>query len=290
MRQIPDNLGECRVAIVGLGLMGGSLAMALSGQCRQLLAIEPDLATRQLAIEKHIVHRIADDPQLLSEADLIVLAAPVKAILSILQELPAYQPGPAMVIDLGSTKKAILTAMQTLPERFEVIGGHPMCGKEANSLVHADSSLFYNTSFALTPLPRSTLRVRQLACEMVAALGAQPLWIDAQTHDQWVAATSHLPYLLANTLSAIIPEEALALAGPGLRSTSRLAGSSLTMMMDILETNREAILLHLGVFKDQFDRIAQYLQESDWAALKSQLAQGKSAYQNLVESPRERAQ
>jgi prephenate dehydrogenase len=189
-----------------------------------------------------LMDAVATDPlEVVPQADLIVLAAPVGAILDILRQLPGWHPGEAMVIDLGSTKAEIVQAMDSLPSRLDPIGGHPICGKETSGLASADRALFHGAAFALAPLARTSERVRRLAGDLVRAVGARPLWMDAETHDTWAAATSHLPYLLAAAAVLSTPEEARPLVGPGFASTTRLAASNTRMMLDILRTNRKAI-------------------------------------------------
>ncbi len=180
------SLARKRIAILGLGLMGGSLALALRGKCAALLGIDPDPRVIQFALERRIVDRGAAHPaELLSQADLIVLAAPVRAILNILRSLPDLHPNPAMVLDLGSTKVEIAAALAGLPERFEAVAGHPFCGKETSSIEHAEARLYQSAPFVLVELPNSTPRACELALELVEAIGAQPLWLDAETHDRW---------------------------------------------------------------------------------------------------------
>src|SRR5512142_2192162 len=134
------GLSETRVAILGLGLMGGSLALALRGRCAELIGIDPDPAVLDLASRWRLVDRLDAQPaRLLPEADVVVLAAPVRAILRLLADLPAAHPGAPVVLDLGSTKGDVLRAMDGLPGRFDPIGGHPMCGKERSSLREAEA-------------------------------------------------------------------------------------------------------------------------------------------------------
>jgi prephenate dehydrogenase len=273
-----------RLAIVGLGLMGGSLAMALKGKCTALLGIDPDPRTVELARQMHVVDQAAVEPSvLLPQADVIVLAAPVNAIIGLLQNLPVLHPGAPIVIDLGSTKAKIVESMQLLPDRFDPLGGHPMCGKEVSGLANAEARLFQGATFAFTALPRTTLHARQFAEWLAASTGACPLWIDAATHDRWVAATSHLPYLAANALAYITPLETAPLAGPGFRSSTRLAVTPPSMMMDVLLTNQAAVLASLRSYQARLEQVERLLAQGDFAALQDLLGEGarqKQAFSN----------
>lgn len=275
--------GSCiaglRVAVIGLGLMGGSLALALRGRCKELLGIDIDPAVVTMAQQRGVVDRASIDPaELLPSAGLVVLAGPVLAILELLEQLPSQHPGPAVVIDLGSTKQVVIEAMAALPERFDPIGGHPMCGKEVSGLENAEAGLFQGAPFALCPLPRTTRVGRSLAAEVVDVLGARPVWIEAVTHDRWVAATSHTPYLAACALSQATPEDALALAGPGLRSSTRLAGTDPAMMGSILKTNPGPVLDALHRLQQELGDIEQKLANEDWSALETMMQRARQDY------------
>lgn len=279
----PDFLANSRVAILGLGLMGGSLALKLRGRCAQLLGCDTDPTTLALARQQNLVDQLSDKPgDILPLSDLVILATPVRAILSLLDDLPDLHPGSAAVLDLGSTKVQIIERMQALPGRFDPLGGHPMCGKERGGLENADPNLYQSAPFALTPLPRTSLRLRRLAEQLVRLVGARPLWLEAETHDRWVAATSHVPYLVANALAAITPVETRPLVGPGLRSSTRLAPSGWSMMRDILETNRPNILAGLHRFRQQIEDLENSLETGDLAAVEQLTAQGARNYEALV--------
>ncbi len=279
----PDFLANSRVAILGLGLMGGSLALKLRGRCAQLLGCDTDPTTLALARQQNLVDQVSDKPgDILPLSDLVILATPVRAILSLLDDLPDLHPGSAAVLDLGSTKVQIIERMQALPGRFDPLGGHPMCGKERGGLENADPNLYQSAPFALTPLPRTSLRLRRLAEQLVRLVGARPLWLEAETHDRWVAATSHVPYLVANALAAITPVETRPLVGPGLRSSTRLAPSGWSMMRDILETNRPNILAGLHRFRQQIEDLENSLETGDLAAVEQLTAQGARNYEALV--------
>ena len=271
----PDFFANTRIAIVGLGLMGGSLAMGLRGRCQTLLAVDPDTTTHKLVLESKVVDRISDTAaEILPQADIIILAAPVGVILEYIPRLPNLTPESAVVIDIGSTKSQICQALNELPARFEPIGGHPMCGKAIGGLAHADEHLFQDAPFAFTPLPRTTERARETADQLAYALGAFPLWVGPKTHDSWVAATSHLPHLLATALVLSTDAEASHLVGPGFRSTSRLASSPSSVILPIMESNRPQILEAITRFRSHLDDLEDCLARGDYDALKNNLDLG----------------
>jgi prephenate dehydrogenase len=271
----PFFLSNTRIAIVGLGLMGGSLAKALKGHCAALYGVDKDPRTVQQAATLGVVEMASVDPAVvLPLADAVILAAPVSAILDYLGSLGKYCPDPATVLDMGSTKAQITQTMQALPPRFDPIGGHPMCGKEKSGLENAEARLFQGTTFAFTPLARTSSNARSFCEQLAHEIGAKALWLDAETHDRWTAATSHFPYLLANTLAASTSPEAAPLVGPGFRSTTRLALSSTSMMRDILATNRENVLITLSDFKQRLCEVEALMASGDFDALERLLVEG----------------
>jgi prephenate dehydrogenase len=297
MNDDPDSFfAGRRILLVGLGLMGGSLALALGGKEAELFAIDPDPATRRLALERRIVDHIVPDFEAFADpVDVIILAAPVRSIIEHIhflgdrarrtpQSTGLNRSGSTIVLDLGSTKHEIVEAMKTLPEQFDPIGGHPMCGKEISGLVNAEAAIFHGATFAFTTLERTSSVARAFAGKLAAATGAVPLWTDPNTHDRWVAATSHMPYLLANALAGVTPLESAPLVGPGYRSTTRLAESSLPVMLDILETNRQPVLEALHRFQDRLEALEKSLAEDDFHALSDLLASAAQSHQSLVRS------
>lgn len=267
-----NSLIKIKISIVGLGLMGGSLAIGLNRWRESLTGFDADPATRKLAAHRNIVERVASDLQdAVAQADVIILATPVGAILEILAELPAFYPGKAIVLDLGSSKSEILQAMDNLPPRFDPIGGHPICGKEQLSLENADGELFRNAVFSFTALPRTSEKARAFATQLAHTLGANPLWLDPEAHDKALALTSHTPYLIAAALALAAPEGAAPLAGPGFRSAARLAATPAAMMIDVLRTNKENISQSIAAFQDQINELAGYLNSDDFASLEETL-------------------
>ncbi len=283
MSQSNFNLAESKVAIIGLGLMGGSLALGLRGKCAVLCGIDPHLPTRELALSQHIVDHADSDPsKLLPEADLVILSAPVPAILTLLEQLPSFTPNPCIIMDLGSTKSLIVDSMSRLPERFDPIGGHPICGKEKLSLANAERTLYYGAPFLLTPLKRTSPRALSAAHQIIEALGAKATVLDATEHDRILAFTSHLPFLLASALALATPNDLAAFVGTGFRSTGRIAATPSSMMLGVLQSNRENVLNALHDLQKQLSGIESALASEDFSQLEAILNQSRSSYQTLI--------
>jgi prephenate dehydrogenase len=284
-----NGLDTLNVGIVGLGLMGGSLALGLAGKCRRRIGLDSDPGADSAALKRKAVDELALHlPDLVQKCDLIILAAPVRTILAVLKELAEIRPprgAVRVVIDIGSTKSDIVKAMETLGEGYDPIGGHPICGREVQGIRYADAALYRNAPFVLTPIPRSSPRALALGRELAQLLGAHPLELTAAEHDTLVASTSHLPHLAAVALAQTARRlpSASALAGPGFRDTTRLAASNLEMMTDILLTNRDHVLQALEEYIHRLEALAQRVREGDEARLKVLLAEGRRARQELLE-------
>jgi prephenate dehydrogenase len=274
----PQTLANCEVAIVGLGLMGGSLALALRSHCRVLIGCDADEAVMRTALEREVVDRIADFRSA-HDCDLLILATPVRTILAQLEFLATnafHPPRQTAVLDLGSTKAQIIHAMSDLPPRFEPLGGHPMCGKEVGGLAHADAQLFAEKPFVLCAPGFSSVRALGLAYEVIESIGAQPIMLSADRHDALAALVSHLPYAAAVALMraalAQDDEQVWALASTGFRDSSRLAASDLTMMTDILLTNREAVLRALEAYRTELETLTAAIETGEAEEIRAALA------------------
>ncbi len=274
----PPQLAQARVAVVGLGLMGGSLAAALRARraCARVVGVARRAETVSRALELGFVDEGTSDLAAgVAETDVVVLALPVRAILRTLPTLGPMLPPGALLLDLGSTKAAIAAAMEGLPGHVHVCPAHPMCGKEVSGLEAADAGLYAGQVFALCPLPRTRPEALALAEALVHAAGARPLRLDAARHDRLVAVTSHLPYLLAAGLTAAAEgagqDDALmwSLAASGFRDTSRLAASDVAMMLDVLLTNRERVSEALERCREQLERLEQLVRQGDEASLRA---------------------
>ena len=243
-----------KIGIVGLGLIGGSLALKARELWPTALVIGVDNKdVLETAMRMHAIDVAADDLIVIAEADLVVLAAPVKQNIALLAELDDCVRQPAVVTDTGSTKRDIIAAAALLPPRFTFIGGHPLAGAAHGGLEHARPDLFAGRPWLLTPAsaPNDGARAFQASeaidqlTELTRALGAEPRLIDAGAHDRLLAFLSHLPQLTVSALMHVVGDavgrEGLALSGRGLADTTRLASSPPDIWTDIAATNADEI-------------------------------------------------
>ena len=237
-----------KIGIIGLGLIGGSIALAARQLWPKALVIGVDHKdVLETAMRLHAIDVAADDLIVLAEADIVILAAPVKTNIALLAELDENLRQPAIVTDTGSTKRDIVSAAGALPARFSFIGGHPLAGAAQGGLAHARPELFSGRPWLLAPTGGRDAGGAALAklTEFVTALGAVPRIMDAQAHDRLLAFLSHLPQLTASALMQVVGDsvgqEGLALAGRGLGDTTRLASSPPDIWKDIAATNADEI-------------------------------------------------
>jgi len=276
--QPEQDFASATVTVVGLGLMGGSLAAALTSRraCGRVIGVTRSAASLRTAMDMHIVHTGTHDlAEGVREADLVVLATPISDIVRRVGSIGALLRPGCVLTDVGSTKRAIAQAMEALPAGVYPVGGHPMCGKETSGLSVADQALYVDKIWVLTPLARSGDVALALVERMVRAVGARPLRLTPERHDTLTAAISHLPYALSvalvNAAESLADgdEQAWRLAASGFRDTSRLAGSDLTMMTDILMTNTDHVLEGLRLAGEQLAALEQCLQAGDVPSLQA---------------------
>lgn len=235
-----------RIAIIGFGLIGGSIALAVRRRWPPAVIIAVDRhEVVQAAMRMNAADAGGNDLAAASGADLILLAAPVRTNIELLAALEAHVPGDALVTDVGSTKRDMAAAARRLPERLRYIGGHPLSGGAAGGVAEARADLFEGRPWILTPA--GTVREQDLAMlsSFTAALGGTVQVMTPEAHDTLFAYVSHLPQLTVAALMRVVGEhageEGLALAGPGLRDTTRLATSPSDIWRDIAATNPDRI-------------------------------------------------
>src|SRR5258707_13452018 len=217
-----------KIGIVGVGLIGGSIALAARQLWPTALVIGVDNKdVLETAMRLHAIDVAADDLIVLAEADVVILAAPVKQNIALLEELEENVRVPAVVTDTGSTKREIAAAARGLAPRFTFVGGHPLAGAATGGLEHARPDLFAGRPWLLSSASDAAGDALEKLSAFVRALGAEPRLIAADAHDRMLAYLSHLPQLTASALMQVVGagvgEEALPLSGPGRAATHRLA-------------------------------------------------------------------
>jgi prephenate dehydrogenase len=250
-----------KIGIIGLGLVGGSIALASRQVWPTSLVIGVDNKdVLETAMRLHAIDVAADDPVVLAEADVVILAAPVRQNLELLDTLDSNVRQAAVVTDTGSTKRAIVEAARHLPVRFTFIGGHPLAGAAVSGLEHARPDLFKDRPWLFTPSGERPGGALEKLLAFARGLGARPRTLGASAHDRLLAYLSHLPQLTASALMQVVGDavgrDGLELAGRGLADTTRLAASPSEIWKDIGATNADEIAAAL----DTLIEILQSLQ------------------------------
>ena len=235
-----------RVAIVGLGLIGGSLGLSLKRKLSGVHVLGVDfaavLAARQARGAADELVDAADDQAVLraaESAELVVLATPVSAVI---RALPALLERAQVVTDCGSTKRAIVAATANVARRGRFVPGHPMAGRAGAGVEQASAEIFERRPWILCP-DSSDKDAEALVEQMVRAVGAEPVRMSAEDHDRAVAITSHVPQLLASALAVLAQRrDADRSAGPAFESATRVAGGAESMWRDIFATNADEIV------------------------------------------------
>jgi prephenate dehydrogenase len=262
-----------KLALIGVGLIGGSFALALRAAHRvdSIAGFDTDAGAVQRALQLGVIDEAADAAAAaVADADLVVLSTPVGAMLSLLGEVRPALPAGAIVTDVGSTKASVIAAARTMlgASFARFVPGHPIAGGELPGVEHADAGLFRDKLYVCTPLPETdTLAVGEVE-SLWRATGCRIERMSAEEHDRVFASVSHLPHLLAFALVAQIAaepdaERKFSLAGAGFRDFTRIAASSPTMWRDICLANRTAVSPQLAAYREVLDRLQQALDAGD---------------------------
>lgn len=250
----PEPARFGRLLVVGLGLIGGSAALALRrrGLFEQVRGHDVSQEARRRAIRAGAVDEAVASPEdVLERTDVVLLAVPVGALVEWLSRWgPRLRRG-TVVVDVGSTKRRVVRALEAgLPEGVEAVGAHPMAGSEESGMGAARPDLFHGARWALVETRRTGRRAREAAEAIVEAVDGRPFWTEAAPHDRATAATSHLPWVISAALALHLEDRTgdlpiRELVGPGAKDMLRLAGSDPDVIADILATNwpevREAV-------------------------------------------------
>jgi len=279
------------VAIVGVGLIGGSLGMALRE--RGLAARVLGIVRREAAIEEALRVGAIDEGTVdlarVREAEVVVLAPPVLTIPPLVEAMAPHFRHGAIVTDVGSTKGALMRELSALlPDHVDLVGGHPMAGSERGGVSASRADLFEGAVYVLTHSARTRPENVARLAALARALGATPVEMDADLHDDAVARISHLPHVVAAALAEAtgagpLPMETLRLlVAGGFKSTTRIASSPPEMWRDVCLTNRTAILSALADLETALGTLREAVEAADAGALYDAFARGKLVRDLLV--------
>ena len=262
-----------KLAIVGTGLIGTSLAMALKkANLRdvEIVGTDSDGSARRGAEKSKAFHKVEN--RLMSavrDAEIVVLATPIMAMRELMEVIGPELPEGCLVTDVGSSKRLVLDwAEDYLPKTVNFVGGHPMAGKETAGPENADADLFRNKAYCIVPSPTADKIAVSEITSLAEAVGARPFFIGVEEHDSFVAAVSHLPFMmsvaLVNTASKSANWEDIAqLASSGFRDLSRLASGDTVMHRDICVSNPQPIVAWIDAFIRELYDVRKMLDDSD---------------------------
>lgn len=279
-----------RVTILGVGLIGGSIGWGLrhSGAA-EVVGVDPGDGVLERALDRGLIDSAERDPAVgVHGADMVVVAVPVASFGALLSAArPGLAPG-TVVTDVGSVKAAVVEEARTslAGTGTEFLGGHPIAGTADSGVEAALGNLFQDAFCVLTPEADTSDRARNRAEALWAALGAETVHMAPDEHDRVLAATSHLPHMLAysliQTFGALPPEEGLArFAAGGFRDLTRIAGSDAVMWRDIALTNRDALLAMIDAFDRQLATVRQAVAEADGSALEAYFREARRLRRGL---------
>ena len=289
-----------KLVIVGVGLIGGSFALALrkAGQVKHIVGVGRGQENLQRALERGAIDEIAGDlPSALKNADMVFLSIPVGQTGEIMRQISPYLERNTIVTDAGSTKRNVIAAaLSHLPQHLEnIVPGHPIAGAELSGAGAAKPDLYRGKNVVLTPLKETRTEATAQVKDLWQACGAQVVQMSPDGHDEVLAAVSHLPHVLAFALMHLIatedeeranelgPDDLLRFAGSGFRDFTRIAGSSPEMWRDICLGNREALLKQIDSYLQTLSALRGLLARGDGEALKTVFMNARDTRRNWLQ-------
>ncbi len=267
------------VAIVGVGLIGGSIGLAIrkQGIAHRVVGIGRNQHSLRKATRAGAISSATTDlARGVADADLVVVCTPVRAIAQHVEQTAAACPRGALITDAGSTKAAIVARLDGQMNRgVRFVGSHPMAGSEKRGPENASAELFEGCVAVVTPSRHTSRRDRRAVADFWTALGARVVEMTPQAHDRVVALISHLPHLAASALAAAVGRKYFPLAGGGLRDTTRVADGDPELWTQILLENRQNVLTALRSFDSAVDSLRDALERQDATQLRRALSKAK---------------
>lgn len=261
-----------RIAIIGTGLIGGSIGLALKAAAlpgTDIVGHDRDRGNAKLAERLGAIDRAEHNlPAAVSGAGLVIIATPILAVREVMQQIAPHLAEGAIVTDTASTKSAVMQwAADVLPKHISFIGGHPMAGKETAGVQNAEAGLFRGRAYCICPSIDAAPGAVESLMGLARVIGAEPLFIDADEHDQYAAAVSHLPLMVSTALFSLLRSSPAwpdigPMASSGFRDVTRLASGDPAMSHGIWLTNREAVIHWLDRMTEELRRFRDMLKDA----------------------------
>jgi prephenate dehydrogenase len=279
------------IAIIGVGLMGGSLGLAARQRAgvAEVLGYSQTPATLELALERGAITRACESlEEAAAGADVVFVCTPVRLVVAHVKRALAAAPQHAVVTDVGSTKGPLMRSL-TAREQERCVGGHPLCGSETAGVANARASLYEGATYFLTPGAHVDGEVYRRLYNLLGVIGARPVAVDPEEHDRLMAVVSHLPHVLSNILMTQAGQhagsrDALLSAGPSFRDLTRIAGSNRRVWTDIFVDNRAALLAALATFQEGLQEVLEALAANDTTRLEDTITRAAEQRQRMLAS------
>jgi prephenate dehydrogenase len=276
-----------QLGLIGCGLMGGSFALAMkrAGLVKRVIGYSKSPSTTERAKKLGVIDQVAESALLaVAGSDIVLIAVPVSATEATFKAIRhLVEPG-VLFMDVGSTKRDVVdAARRVLKERIgSFVPAHPIAGKEASGITHADATLYSGRQVILTPLAQTAPELVQKATDTWAAIGAQVLRMTPENHDAAFGAVSHLPHMLAFAYFKSVARQPagkdyLSLAGPGFRDFTRIAASDVEVWRDVLLSNREEVLKQAQRFRHTLDAMELAMKSGNAEALEDMIRSASDA-------------
>ena len=252
-----------KVAIIGTGLIGGSMALAIKKKClaHQIIGVSRHKNTLIWGKKSRVIDKGSQDLSIIADADLVVLATPVNTILKLADIILKFIRKDSIVTDVGSTKCEIVSKLSKIFPNY--VGSHPLAGSEKRGLVNASTDIFKNSLCILTPAKNTNPKALKKIKNLWNALGAKVVILSPDTHDRILSFVSHLPHVIAFSLIDIVPDKYLKFGATGLKDTTRIALSDSRLWVDILLSNRGNMLESIEHFENNLSRIKSAINKRD---------------------------
>ncbi len=280
------------IAIIGMGLIGGSIGMALKNASKfkyRIIGIGNNSDTLRQAVLVGAADCVTTDfAKGVSEADIIFICTPVLQIVPVVKKILPFLKAGAILTDAGSTKGYVAKQITgILPSNICYVAGHPMAGREQSGIMAADKDLFRNKWYIVIPEVSTSPRAVEAVCQIIKDTGARITAMDVVSHDRCAAIISHIPHIAAAAMVNLLdaypnPEDSLKLAGGGFRDTTRIASSNADMWADICLTNADSITNGLENLRSILDQVINSIKEGDRQALYAYFHAAKTRRDALI--------